>query len=78
MRLIKYWDFSVGTKPPFSEWPELVHHFLDRHGLSSGAFLYYFEQTILPDSLRMGKTREEWIASSGIRRAAKREMIYFL
>ena len=71
MRLIKYWDFSVGTKPPFSEWPELVHRFLDRHGLSSGAFLYHFEQEIPGDDLRKSRTREEWIASSGIRRMAR-------
>ena len=71
MRLIKYWDFSVGPKPPFSEWPELVHRFLDRHGLSSGAFLYHFEQEIPGDDLRKSRTREEWIASSGIRRMAK-------
>lgn len=44
MRLIKTYRFFIGTKIPFSEWPDLVHRFLAEQGLHSGRFFYYFEE----------------------------------
>lgn len=50
MRLIM--NYFISTKVPYSEWPEIVHTFLQKQGLSNKRFLYYFE-TLLgsdPDS----------------------------
>ena len=42
MRLIKTQSFSIGTKIPYSEWPAIVHRYLQEQGLFCGKFLYYF------------------------------------
>lgn len=41
MRLIM--NYFISTKIPYSEWPGLVHTFLQKQGLSSKRFMYYFE-----------------------------------
>ena len=41
--------FHVGTKIPYSEWPELVHTFLQKQGLSGKRFMYYFETLLGTD-----------------------------
>lgn len=71
MRLIRHWNYSIGTKPPFSEWPELVHRFLDRHGLSSGAFLYCFSDALSYYTQWNPALLEQEIAASGCKRALK-------
>ena len=71
MRLIRKWYYSMGTKPPFSEWPELAHQFLGRHGLTAGAFLYCFTDVISGFSELSPHSQQVRIASSGCRRAQK-------
>lgn len=71
MRLIRHWYYSMGTKPPFSEWPELVHRFLDRQGLSSGAFLYCFSDAFSYYTQWNPALLEQEIAASGCKRAWK-------
>ena len=44
MRLIRHDSFCIKSKPPFSEWPGIVHRFLQEQGLTSGKFYYYFEE----------------------------------
>ena len=46
MRLIQNYIFKIGTKIPYSQWPELVHQFLQENNLSSYHFLYYFDNYI--------------------------------
>lgn len=46
MQQIKTYRFFIGAKIPFSQWPELVHRFLEEQGLRSGRFFYYFEETL--------------------------------
>lgn len=46
MRLIKHYYFHIGTKIPFSEWPEIAHRFLSDQGLTSHRFLYYFDDLL--------------------------------
>ena len=46
MRLIKNYFFKIGTKTPFSVWPEIVHQFLSDNQLISHRFLYYFEDIL--------------------------------
>lgn len=48
MRLVKKYLFNIGTKIPFSEWPDIVHRFLEENHLASHRFLYFF-QDILGD-----------------------------
>lgn len=43
MRVTKKYFFQIGTKIPYSEWPELIHMFMDQQGLSSQRFMYYFQ-----------------------------------
>lgn len=43
MRLIQNYIFNIGTKIPFSQWPEIVHQFLQENHLISHRFLYYFD-----------------------------------
>lgn len=43
MRLINRYCFSIGTKIPYSDWPEIVHQYLDRQGLSFHRFMYHFK-----------------------------------
>lgn len=43
MRVIKNYFFSIGTKVPFSDLPEIVSRFLDDNNLKSDTFMYYFE-----------------------------------
>lgn len=43
MRKIRTYRFHIGTKIPFSEWPQIVHRYLDSLGLKSSGFLYCFE-----------------------------------
>jgi len=43
MRVIKNYFFSIGTKVPFSELPEIVSLFLEENNLTSNTFMYYFE-----------------------------------
>ena len=52
MRLIKKQSFSIGTKIPYSEWPEIVHRYLQEQGLTSGKFLYYFSDLWYPPEYR--------------------------
>lgn len=46
MRVIKKYYFDVGTKIPYSDLPYIVHAFLDKQGLTSHRFLYYFEDIL--------------------------------
>ena len=46
MRLIRNYFFKIGTKIPFSEWPEIVHQFLLENHIISHRFLYYFEDIL--------------------------------
>ncbi len=71
MRLIRRWYYNMGTKPPFCEWPELVHRFLDRHGLSSRAFLYCFSDILSESAHWNPAILEEETAVSGCKRAFK-------
>lgn len=43
MRVIKNYYFSIGTKVPFSELPEIVNRYLAENNLKSNTFMYYFE-----------------------------------
>lgn len=43
MRLIRHYFFYINAKLPFSQWPQIVHRFLEEQGLSHGRFLYCFE-----------------------------------
>lgn len=43
MRAIKTWRFNIKTKIPFSEWPTIVHAFLNECNLSYSRYMYYFE-----------------------------------
>lgn len=43
MRVIKNYFFSIGTKVPFSELPEIVRLFIEENNLKSDTFMYYFE-----------------------------------
>ena len=55
MRLIKNYYFDIGTKIPYSEWPEIVHQFLAENKLVSHRFLYYFSEfTQREDALQSG------------------------
>lgn len=47
MRLIQHDTFLLKSKPPFSEWPGIVHQFLQEQGLSYGNFYYYFDEMFL-------------------------------
>ncbi len=38
MRVIKNYSFKIGTKIPFSEWPQLIHRFLEDQHLTSRRF----------------------------------------
>lgn len=48
MRLIQHDSFCIKSKPPFSEWPGIVHRFLQEQGLSFGKFYYFFEELPFP------------------------------
>ena len=52
MRLLKIWVFQIGTKIPYSEWPEIVHRYLREQGLTCGKFLYYFKDLWYPPEYR--------------------------
>ena len=43
MRPINPYCFSIGTKIPYSDWPEIVHQYLDRPGISFRRFMYHFK-----------------------------------
>lgn len=47
MRLIRTDSFYIKSKPPFSEWPQIVHQFFREQGLSWGKFYYFFEELSL-------------------------------
>lgn len=49
MRVIKNYFFSIGTKVPFSELPEIVNRFLDENHLKNDTFMYYFEDLPIGD-----------------------------
>lgn len=66
MRLIKNYMFNIGTKIPFSEWPEIVHRFLTENNLVSQRFLYFFE-----DILSYNETMEDALARRGCARILK-------
>lgn len=55
MRVIKNYIFSIGTKVPFSELPEIVNRFFVENNLKSATFLYYFED------LPIGNITSEYI-----------------
>lgn len=44
MRLLQHDSFSIKSKPPFSEWPQIVHRFLEEQGLRYGKFYYFFNE----------------------------------
>lgn len=44
MHLIQTDSFYIKSKPPFSEWSQIVHRFLEEQGLSCGKFYYFFEE----------------------------------
>lgn len=66
MRLIKNYMFKIGTKIPFSEWPEIVHRFLSENLLVSQRFLYYFE-----DILSYHETPDDALPRSGCAKILK-------
>lgn len=66
MRLIKSYCFNIGTKIPFSEWPDIVHRFLSENHLVSHRFLYFFE-----DILGYDETMEEALPHIGCTRILK-------
>ena len=43
MRAIKTWRFNIKTKIPFSEWPTIVHTFMDECNISYSRYMYYFD-----------------------------------
>lgn len=55
MRLIQHDSFYIKSKPPFSEWPQIIHQFLQEQGLSYGKFYYFFEEYSLKGSPRAVK-----------------------
>ncbi len=55
MRVIKNYIFSIGTKVPFSELPEIVNRFFVENNLKSDTFMYYFED------LPIGNITSEYI-----------------
>ncbi len=48
MRIIQKRNYWIGTKIPYSQWPELIHRYLLEQGLSSQKFLYYFDDIVSP------------------------------
>ncbi len=66
MRLIRSYCFNIGTKIPFSEWPDIVHRFLSENHLVSHRFLYFFE-----DALRYHETMEEALPRIGCTKILK-------
>ncbi len=59
MRLIKNYYFDIGTKIPYSEWPSIVHQFLEENNLTAHRFLYYFDELLssrdsIEDALQSG------------------------
>ena len=66
MRLIKNYVFDIGTKIPFSEWPEIVRSFLAENHLSSHRFLYFFK-----DIIGYHETKEEALPRSGCSKILK-------
>ena len=63
MRLVQHYTFPIKTKIPFSEWPEIVHRFLEENHLTSHRFLYFFE-----DILGFDETMEDALAHGGCAR----------
>lgn len=51
MRVIKSYRFSIGTKIPYWQWPEIVHHFLETNQLTSSRFLYHFTSYVTDTDL---------------------------
>lgn len=75
MLAIQCYRFLIGTKIPFSDWPQIVQAFLNQQSLHHERFLYYFEDNCggLPKALKdcpqLGPIR--W-------RPAKSENIHYL
>lgn len=67
MRLIM--NYYIGTKVPFSEWPEIVHTFLQKQGLSNKKFMYYFETLLGTDPNEDGYKKD--LAHGGCSRILK-------
>ena len=42
MQVIKTYRFKIGTKIPFSEWPDRIHRFLESQNLTSHRFMCFF------------------------------------
>ena len=47
MRTIRKYTFNIGSKIPFSQWPEIVHRFLEENGLAYQRFLYHFMDDVV-------------------------------
>ena len=54
MRLIQNYIFKIGTKIPYSQWPEIVHQFLQKNNLTSHRFLYYFDNFVNSEDVSEG------------------------
>ena len=72
MLAIQTFRFLIGSKIPFSDWPQIVQSFLEKHDLHYKDFLYYFEDDYgaLPKALKdcpqLGPIRER-ITNAGNR-----------
>lgn len=66
MRVIKSCTFKIGTKIPYSEYPAIVHRFLEDQNLVSNRFLYYFDELI-----PYNKTYEETLPTGSCAKALK-------
>lgn len=44
MKVIQIYQFAIGTKIPFSQWPDIVREYLRGLGLTYERFLYYFDE----------------------------------
>ena len=66
MRLVKHYIFNIKTKIPFSEPPEIVHHFLSENHLTSHRFLYFFK-----DILSYNETKDDALPRSSCAKILK-------
>ena len=65
MRVIQTYTFKMSPKTPYSDYPEIVHRFLDEQKLVSHRFLYFFDELIFM------KSTEETLATGSCAKAVK-------
>lgn len=62
MRVIQTYTFRMSPKTPYSDYPAIVHRFLEEQNLVSHRFLYFFDELII------AKSYEEALAAGSCRK----------